>query len=375
MLLTLLLMSGCGDAPVRSGRSEKAAGDSASADADATETARVKARWAALQESDVRLAFVGDILLGSRVAEAIERQGAWYPWAEVAPILSTADVAVGNLESAVGEPGTAWKPVEKRYTFLATPASLAGARGAGLDVLSLANNHVLDYGARGLAGALAAGERWGLALVGAGTDATAAWQPVAETVAGLRVSLLGTSHVVPWTWAATDERAGVASAFEEERLLTVVRQMATEAELPVVLIHWGEEGAEAPEEWQVELAHRLIDAGARLVIGTHPHVWQGLEAYHGGLIAYSLGNFVFTLGSQESRRSAVLTVYADRQGTIDGLRVTPVHLELGHTVPVTGEEAARFWSDVNERSRPLAAPVLLDGEGRWLAPGEWVSSR
>ncbi|MBW3591422.1 MAG: CapA family protein, partial [Actinobacteria bacterium] len=239
----------------------------------------------------IEIASVGDVNMGGTLGEVIQRQGAGYPWERVAPLLQSADIAFANFESTASVRGS---PAAKQFTFRSDPASLGPMGLAGIDVASLANNHSLDYGPEALLDTVANLRQFGMQPVGAGANESESWRPAIVEAGGLRFAFIAASRVLPAGWAATADSAGVASAYQGQRLLGEVAAAKASGAVVIVSVHWGVEGSTSPEPYQVELAHALVDAGASVVLGHHPHVVQPVVRYRGAVIAYSLGNFVFT---------------------------------------------------------------------------------
>jgi poly-gamma-glutamate capsule biosynthesis protein CapA/YwtB (metallophosphatase superfamily) len=281
---------------------------------------------AAVTVRPLRLASVGDINLGDAPGAAIEAEGADYPWESAGRILRRADIAFGNLESAVSTRGT---PFPKQYTFRGTPAALAGLKEhSGIDVLNLANNHVGDYGPVAMLDTVRGVERLGMRAVGAGATLDRALRPQIVERLGLRVAFVGFSNILPLEFAAEPGRPGVAWA-TPDAVAEAVRAARQSADVVVATFHWGIEKAPYETADQAELARIASDAGAQLVIGAHPHVLQPLRRTGAALVAYSLGNFVFGAQSSETAATGVLVtdLSADgvtaarwRPGTISGGR-------------------------------------------------------
>lgn len=310
---------------------------------------------AAEREPTATLAFVGDILLADRIGDLIRRDGPDAPWGDMGAILAAADFAAGNLETSVGEGGTAQPG--KKYTFQAKPAALRGLTNAGLDAVGLSNNHVLDFGPDGLKQTLAALDQAGIPHAGAGMDEAEAFRPVLADVRGLTVGFLSFSRVVPEGWAAGPGRPGVASAYDEASMLRVVQDTAARCDVLAVSVHWGEENRQEPPPAVEKLARRLVEAGADVVVGHHPHVWQGLTTYRGALIAYSLGNFVFTTSNPVGVQTGVLEVQVSRQGVVGG-RVVPAVIDLGRTVLASPAQAEEFLQRLQ-----VLSDLRLDRDG------------
>ena len=258
----------------------------------------------------VVLAAVGDVNLGSATAAAIRAYGADYPWGSAAPLLRAADLAIANLECAVTTRGD---PATKEYTFRGDPAALPAVARAGIDVVSLANNHSLDYGLDGFRDTLRHLQREGVSVTGGGRDLAASRRPATVSVGGLRIAVFAYSDVRP---AGFD--AGLASPGAAPADLTAIRSDIGRAhrrgEKVVVYFHWGTELATTPDSRQHVFARAALEAGATVVLGSHPHVLQPIERRKNRLLAWSLGNFVFAARSPGTTTTGVLTLGLDTHG-------------------------------------------------------------
>ncbi len=260
----------------------------------------------------LRLAAVGDINLGDGPGAAIERFGANYPWASVGPRLRAADIAFGNLECAVSLRGAAQ---DKQYTFRGRPSSLrALARAGGLDVLNLANNHSGDFGRTALLDTLRYVRRYGMVPVGAGATEAQAYRPVVVERLGLRVAFVGFGNILPFEFRAVGSTPGSAWAFPE-RVRAGVARARREADVVIATFHWGIEKDRGESAGQRALARLALDAGATAVIGAHPHVLQPIRRpARGRLVAYSLGNFVFSAASPGTQDTGILEIELGADG-------------------------------------------------------------
>jgi hypothetical protein len=272
-------------------------------------------RYAELGDVLVRplfLAAVGDVTFGSSVADAIARHGPRYPWLSVARVLRRADLATANLEGAVSRRGA---PVPgKEFTFRGPPSALAAAgRFAGLDVVSLANNHSLDYGRTAFFDTIRTAMRTEVLPVGGGIDLAAARRPRIVPAGGLRIAFLGYSDVRPPGFDAGAGIAGAAPAFSE-LIAADVRRARRRADLVVVWFHWGEELARSPNARQRAFAADALSSGATVVLGSHPHVLQPVSRRGRRLVAWSLGNFVFPANSPGTERTGILLLRLDDHG-------------------------------------------------------------
>jgi poly-gamma-glutamate capsule biosynthesis protein CapA/YwtB (metallophosphatase superfamily)/putative cell wall-binding protein len=296
--------------------------------------------------------------------EAVVRQhllAGGNPLHAVAPVLSAADVAIVNLETAVGTTG---RPEPKTYTFQAPPQLVDALAAGGVDVVNLANNHALDYGVGAMFETINHARRAGLHVVGAGADAAEAYAPAVLEVRGRRVAVIGLTRVLhTQAWAAGPSRPGLASAYDEAAAVAAVRRAREVADHVVVAVHWGVELAECPDAHQLRLARLLVDAGAEVIAGHHPHVLQGIQTTtaasgtpghdpplaRNAVVAYSLGNFVWYHRREPSRYTGVLT--ATLQGGGASHTFAPAEIDgLGSPIPVGGALGQRILADVARRS-------------------------
>jgi poly-gamma-glutamate synthesis protein (capsule biosynthesis protein) len=294
----------------------------------------------------VTIAFAGDVH-GERMVGEQLRAGQ-NPLEAIAPVLEAADLAILNLETAVGTSGS--PEPGKTFTFRAPPELLPALRAASVDVVSLANNHALDYGQAALAETIVRSREAGLAPVGAGADEAAARAPALLRVNRRDVAVVGLSRVLPAGWAAGPGRAGIASAHDVAAAQAQVRAAEAQADIVVVLIHWGVELAECPDGTQLDLARRLTAAGADVVAGHHPHILQGVQRLGPALVHHSLGNFVWYHNRAPSRFTGVWTVELDGRGALSD-RFTPAEIDgRGRPVPAGGALGAQILADVAARS-------------------------
>ena len=284
---------------------------------------------------------VGDVMLARSIGDRILAGGPAVPFAGVASTLAEADLLVVNLECAISERG---EPQPKGYTFRAPLAAADSLALAGVDVVGLANNHALDYGPEALADTFQLLSERGIAYTGAGSSQEAARAPAVIERNGLRLAFLGYVDVPvesggfdTRSWTAGLDSPGVAWAVPEHVAADVAAARAL-ADVVIVLFHFGLESRAEVTDLQRALAHAAIEAGASLVIGSHPHVLQGVEQYGGGLIVYSLGNFVFDGFGFPENYSAIFTATLTREGAQD-FGWVPVVVENGLPRLANSEEA------------------------------------
>jgi poly-gamma-glutamate capsule biosynthesis protein CapA/YwtB (metallophosphatase superfamily) len=259
----------------------------------------------------LRLASVGDINLGDVPGDAIAANGPRWPWESAGRWLKDADIAFGNLESAVSERGT---PFPKQFNFRGTPEALAGLhRHSGMDVLNLANNHVGDYGQEAMLDTVRGVEELGMKAVGAGPELRRALAPQVINRLGLRVAFVGFSNIAPVEFAASESEPGTAWATPES-IASAVHAARRSADIVVATFHWGIEKQTLESADQRALAEVAVAAGAQLVIGAHPHSLQPVRRQGAALVAYSLGNFVFGAYSSDTSTTGILEVDLTAEG-------------------------------------------------------------
>lgn len=343
-LAALLLLSACGgdDDP---GQAAPAATTRA---ASSTETTARPTTTAPKRADDPReptgepvtLAFGGDV----HFEGAIESRLAANPATALGPIanvLRRADLAVVNLETAITERGT---PAPKDFTFRAPPSALTALKAAGVDVATMANNHGQDFGVVGLRDSLAAAKAAKFPVIGVGRDADEAYRPYQVTVKGQRIAVIGATQVLDSSlaaaWTAGEDKPGMASAYEEARLLAAVKAARATSDTVVVDLHWGRELVNCPIDRQRALAPKLVAAGADVVVGSHAHLLLGGGYLRGAYVHYGLGNFVFYSRGGVTAQSGVLLL-TTRGRAITDSRWVPATISGGIPIPLTGTAATR----------------------------------
>lgn len=312
----------------------------------------------AAPSAELRIAAVGDIMLGGTATPEMQKYGYDYPFEQTRNILKQAQIVFGNLEGPLTDAGTA--EAAKQYVFRSPPDRVAPALArAGFNVVSLANNHTLDYGPEGLEDTRAALDKAGIRHAGAGRNVTEARQPVYMMADGVTVAVLAYSLTFPEEFWAGPDKPGTAFGHERHVRADVATARAT-ADIVVVSFHWGQEGKTELRDYQTQLAHAAIDAGASAVLGHHPHVLQGVEQYKHGVILYSLGNFAFGSYSNTATRSAVaLLTFRDRQWR--ELKMVPLNVKNAEVVfqprPLVGRDATEVVEHLQQLSQSLGTTL------------------
>jgi poly-gamma-glutamate synthesis protein (capsule biosynthesis protein) len=233
--------------------------------------------------------FGGDVMMSRYVGTlAASKQDPAWPLRDVASLFSTADLAFVNLEAPFSDRGA---PAAKGMIFKAAPEMIAALELAGIDVVSTANNHARDCGSYGIAFTIDWLAKHGIAAAGTGASSDLAHEGVVLERHGVRFGFLAyTFDQRNGNYKDTDQRVAMLDTAQAARDIAA---MSTRADVVIVSMHAGAEYQPKPNEEQQRFAHAAIDAGAKMVIGHHPHVSQPVEEYGGGVIFYSLGNLVF----------------------------------------------------------------------------------
>ncbi|MFV0466520.1 MAG: CapA family protein [Lachnospiraceae bacterium] len=258
------------------------------------------------------LIFGGDVYLSPYVLDNYDSQGIQGVVSEeILSRLQTADIVMVNQEFPFGTKGE--KAPDKQYTFRVDPAYTSLLQDLSVDIVSLANNHVLDYGTVVLEENFAALDEEGILYAGAGSTYERARELITVEKNGTVFGFLAASRVLPVvSWNAENQVPGVFSTYDKTALVESIEQAVTKCDHLTVFVHWGIERETQPQAYQTELAHSYIDAGADLVIGAHPHVLQGIEYYEGKPIFYSLGNFIF---NSTIESTMLLEITVDQKGS------------------------------------------------------------
>jgi len=302
-------------------------------------------------EGAVSLVAVGDLMMGGSALPVLKQNGPDYAFDSLRTILKSADVTMANLEAPFTTHG---KPFEKEFTFQVPPFFGMSLANAGFDVLTLANNHIMDYGREGLYSTLKILDSLKIRYCGAGENSAAAGKGCIIETSGWRIGFLAYSLTYPDEFWATSKSCGAAFP-RSEIMEKSIQSMKRETDLVVVSFHWGGELMRHPKNYQRKYAHQAVDCGADLIIGHHPHTLQGLEIYQGKLIAYSLGNFVFGSYSRTVEESVILKVRFEN-GCLKEAEIIPVDVNNYRTnfqpKLLNDSERHRVLLEINEISKP-----------------------
>lgn len=318
-LATLLaVLPACSGSPAGTGRPAPATDPSATSSAPSTASSTSAAvpspgrpPGTGTNPATITLAFAGDVHFENHLSRLLTRPET--ALTSLRTTLGAADFAMVNLETAITTRGT---KVPKAWNFRAPASALQAVASAGVDAVSLANNHGVDYAQVGLTDTLSAKSSGVLPMVGIGRDATEAFTPLIAEVGGVKVAVLASLQLREETatqWAARDDRGGVATNLDMTRLRAATRQAAASADLVVVFMHWGTDYTDCADGWQRRTARTLAEDGADIIVGGHAHRPQGSGWLGSSYVGYGLGNFVWWRHREPDSRSGVLTLTVDAQ--------------------------------------------------------------
>lgn len=311
---------------------------------------------------------VGDIMPSEKASPFIKKYGHSYPYEKTKGLLKSGDVVIGNLETPLTTADSATQG--KQYVFKSRPETAGALKEAGFTHLSLANNHIMDYGSAGLHSTMKNLKSSGLRAIGAGEDITKARRPDLITIKGKKVALLAYSNTFPKDYYAGKDKPGTAPGYTEFVKDDVARAREI-SDIVITTFHWGAELMDSPKDYQKVLARLAIDSGADVVLGHHPHILQGIEYYKGGVIFYSLGNFSFAAYSKNAKESIIAKITINDSGivAVEAIPINVDNFEV-HFRPeiLEGTRAEAVLSKLYLLSKPLGSQlVFVENRGKILS--------
>ncbi len=319
-----------------------------------------------LYAGEIIIHAVGDIMLAGKWAPLLRQKGYDYPFNGVRKELASGDINIANLESPIATNGKEYSG--KKYRFRAEPPVAKAIRSAGFNLVTLANNHSMDFGGEALTDTLQHLSNNGVAWVGAGENLFEARKMALFTIKGKKIAFLGYSLTQPIEFFAGQNRPGTAPGYE--KLVTAdIAGARNKADYVIVSFHWGKESNETVQQYQRNAAHNAIDAGADVIIGHHPHVLQGIERYKNGIIFYSLGNFTFASRSTTADVSAMIRLKLNgerREAEILPLDVLHRRTNFQPQL-LTGAKGAAVIEKLNRLSDTFNTRIQSN-EGRYTIP-------
>lgn len=307
----------------------------------------------------VDIIFTGDVELSEYVQSNYNAQGIDGVCSSgIRRLLKRSDIVAINNEFSFSERGT---PADKQYTFRVAPSYVAILNELGIDVAGLANNHSLDYGQEALLDTIDTLNGAGIDNTGAGSSLDEASKLVIREIDGRKFGFLACSRVIPYaSWDVRNSQPGLFTCYDPTELVARTQAARSQCDYLFVLIHWGVEQTTRLEDYQTQIGHAVIDAGADAVIGSHPHILQGIEYYNSKPIFYSLGNFIF---NRDISQTAVVRVTADEAGV--SYSIIPCYAS-GATTYLAGDSGPAGYDkteEILETLRQLSPNVELTSDG------------
>jgi poly-gamma-glutamate synthesis protein (capsule biosynthesis protein) len=323
----------------------------------------------------VILALAGDVMLGRQVREAIATQGYAFPWGDILPAVALADLFLVNLECGLTAETKRWYGSDsKPFHFRADPEMVGVLTAGGVDCVSLANNHIGDFGQTGLLETVRVLDGAGIAHAGAGPDLAAARAPARLQVRGSRIAIFAAADY-PAAWMASEELPGMnfLDLLSEESLaplLPAIRAERSHAEHVIVSLHWGPNMRQRPSASFRAFARRLLDGGADLVWGHSAHVLQGVELSGGRLILYDTGDLIDDYAIDPRLRNDLGGIFLVTLGSagLVRLEVVPIRIVRCQARLAEAEDAAWTNGRVATLSTELGTTLTVEGSRLVLFP-------
>ena len=341
--------------------SSSAAASDASVSAESSSDAVAKATG----PYSISFCTTGDLIFWREVADYIDQNGGASAMANIADHLAAADVTIANVESPLSDDDS--EPViDKDVYIIGRPSAIESIKNSGIDLASLANNHIMDYTGPALKDTLKALDGAGVKHAGAGMTEAEASEPAELTVNGVSIAFFSWTDIVPDYFLAFGDEPGVVSArMNMDDACKRVREAKAIHDIVIVSMHWGTEYEDYITDYQQsEPAHQLVDAGADVIVGNHPHVMEGIEFYKGALIAYAHGNCVFWQKYDHTHESILIDFDITDQG-IENVVVTPLYLDDTYGIPdfATSAQAKETLTRLEEISEGMnTAFDIRDGK-------------
>ena len=305
---------------------------------------------------------VGDIMLAGKWTHILKQKGYDFYFDKLRGELADGDINLANLESPIAGKGVEFR--DKKYRFKAEPAVAAALKKAGFNLVTVANNHSMDFGYQALSETFTHLDKAGIAWTGGGKNLEQARKSVVYWLNNRRMIFLSYSLILPLEFFAGENKSGTAPAWNHFFVPDITKARQQKSDLVVVSFHWGDEGSNMVREKERMAAHAAIDAGADIIIGHHPHVLQGVERYKKGIIFYSLGNCVFASRSNTARYGALIKLRVGEQ--IREAEVLPLDVDHNRTnfQPriLSGKAAEPVINELNRLSKPFGTVIQQKGE-------------
>ncbi|MBN2039095.1 MAG: CapA family protein [Spirochaetes bacterium] len=307
---------------------------------------------------EVCVLFAGDVMLDWGISDTMEKMGVSYPLLHLKDFLRSFDYRFCNLECPIAKEGDIHP--DKKYVFLGKPVHIELLKYAGIDGVSLANNHACDYGKSALLYTVKNLISSGISISGAGENRSEAHLPVVVEKNDVNIAIMAYTAIAYDYSFAGENSPGVARA-RIDLIAKDIAQFKEYYDYFVVSVHWGDEYSDYPNSRQIQLAHQIIDSGADVIVGHHPHIFQGVEIYRNKPIFYSIGNFIFGSVNEDIKNNILVSVTFSKKD-IKEFRIFPIN---GNTATspfqyslLKGREADDSLKDLLYLSKPLGSKFI-----------------
>jgi len=292
--------------------------------------------------NNFKLLALGDIFLNTKDDSD--------PFYNIKDVFQNYDIIFGNLETVLSNRGF---QVQKRVPLQANPDKIIYLKNAGFDIVNLANNHITDYGEPGLLDTISILKQKDIKFIGAGANIKDALKPVIFERNELKIGFLGFTSV----GAIAKEKSSGCAPLNKELIIKCISELRKKVDILIISLHWGIEYVFYPSPQQQKLARTLIDNGADLIIGHHPHVIQGIEEYQDKLIIYSLGNCNFGVEQDKNYEGADIGIAVSVELSKDKIpkyELLPVEINSNYQpVLLKGDEKSKVLDFIDKISIPL----------------------
>lgn len=313
--------------------------------------------------NEVLLSFVGDVSLADDwyiMPKYDERGKNVYGILSenVVNIMTSSDIMVANNEFTISNRGE--KMPNKYYTFRGSPERLTIYKEMGVNLVTLANNHIYDYGETAFYDALDALEEYDIPYIGAGRNIEEAKEPFYYIINGYKIGFVNATRAEKYilTPEATDTTGGVLRCYDPTTFINVIEETKKQSDFVIALVHWGKEDSTELEQVQLDTSKQYIDAGADLIVGTHAHTLQGIDFYNNKAIVYNIGDFIF---NHETKDTGIFQLKIDNAGNFKYYFI-PCKQQDKYTFLLTGEEQIR----VLNKMRDLSPNITINEDGEFF---------
>lgn len=314
--------------------------------------------------SEVTVGFVGDVMLGRMVGERLMQQKNFaFPWGNLLPILEHTDFNVANFETTLALGGI---KASKVFNFQSDPRNVEALVQANIQVVNIANNHILDFGRFGLIETLRSLDSVNIKHVGAGLTVKQALYPAYITKRGINFGVLGFSDNEP-AWIAKNNKAGINYIKIDETAIDLIKGLIQDAkkrvDFLIVSLHWGPNWDDRPSGDFQKFAHQLIDLGVDIIHGHSPHIFQGIEIYKNKLIMYSTGDFLddYAIDSLLRNDQSFLFLVTVDKKMIKELRLIPVIIKNMQVNKASNVEGRVIVERMRKLSLELGTSINSNG--------------